>query len=116
MSHLKVTQAGLLALLTTIIGQIVAFVPQLASQEQLLISIGSTAISLGFLLANAIHAVASAKLSTSTLELDVEAAVHRILGQLAQHAVRPAAAPSQPPAPQPAPAQAPATVPPPVAS
>lgn len=60
-SHIKITQASLLALFTTIVGQLVAFVPSLASKEQILISAGSTAIAAVFLVANAVHALAGSK-------------------------------------------------------
>lgn len=68
MSHLKVTQAGLVSLLTTIAGQVVAFVPAFAPDKQLLISAGSSAISAAFLLANAGHHLADSNVSTRDVE------------------------------------------------
>lgn len=61
MQYFPITQASLITLLTAVVGQVVAFVPSLAPREQTLISLGSILISVAFLIANAIHAHASAR-------------------------------------------------------
>lgn len=68
LSHLKITQAGLVALATTIIGQLVAFVPAFAPDKQVLISAASGAISAAFLIANAIHKLADSNVSASDVK------------------------------------------------
>jgi hypothetical protein len=60
-SHLPISQAALVAALTFIVGQLVAFVPSLGPDKQNLISAGSTLIAVVFMIANAIHANAAAK-------------------------------------------------------
>lgn len=74
-SHFKITQASLISALTFIVGQVVAFVPNLASDQQVLISAGTAVISAVFLIANSVHALASSKLSAKDLEGDVSAFV-----------------------------------------
>jgi hypothetical protein len=66
-SHIKITSAGLTALLVTVVGQVIAFVPSLASDQQILISAGSTAIAAVFLVANAVHALAGSKAPAALL-------------------------------------------------
>ncbi|MBV9805230.1 MAG: hypothetical protein JO130_18675 [Solirubrobacterales bacterium] len=70
-SHLRIAQAGVVALLTTIIGQVVAFVPAFAPDKQILVSAASTVIAAVFLVANAIHALIATKVSGKDLEGDV---------------------------------------------
>lgn len=59
-SHLKIAQSSVLALTTSIIGVVVAFVPQWVPYQQVLIVAVSSGISAVFLIANAVHALASA--------------------------------------------------------
>lgn len=63
MQPLTITQAGLVAMFTTIVGYVVAFVPDLAQWQSDIIAIGTTVISLVFLIANALHAHAIAKIA-----------------------------------------------------
>jgi multisubunit Na+/H+ antiporter MnhG subunit len=63
MQPLSITQAGLVSILTTVVGYLVAFVPDLAQWQSDIIAIGTTAISLVFLVANALHAHAIAKIA-----------------------------------------------------
>jgi hypothetical protein len=60
-SHIKITQAGLISLLVTVVGQVVAFVPSIASDQEILISAGSTVIAAVFMVVNSIHALAGSK-------------------------------------------------------
>lgn len=84
-SHLTITQAGLTSLVVMMIGQLVAFVPSLAPLQQLLISIAATAVSLGFLVANAIHKMADAK--TAAAAVAAPAAVAQPVPAVAPSAV-----------------------------
>jgi hypothetical protein len=86
-SHLKITQAGLVALLVTIIGQLVAFVPALAPDKQILISAASTAVAAAFLIANAIHALIATKVSSKDLETDLHTFVSTEVGKLDVNAI-----------------------------
>lgn len=61
LSSLKITQTDLIAALTWVVGQVVAFVPSLGTDKQDLISAGSTIIVAVFLVAKAIHAIADSK-------------------------------------------------------
>jgi hypothetical protein len=74
LSHLKITQAGLVGLLTTIVGQVVAFVPSFAPDKQILISAGSAVIATGFMLANGLHKLADSNVSTKDVEAGAVAA------------------------------------------
>lgn len=74
MSHLKVTQAGLVSLLTAIVGQLVAFVPAFAPDKQVLISAGSSIIAAAFLGANAVHHLADTNVSPKDVEAGAIAA------------------------------------------
>ena len=60
-SHLKITQAGLVSALTFVVGQLAAFVPSISAAQQVLVSAGTAVIAAVFLIANAIHALASSK-------------------------------------------------------
>ena len=60
-SHIKITQAGLIALFVTVGGMGVAFVPSLSSIEQIVISAGSTLIAAIFLVVNSVHAIAGTR-------------------------------------------------------
>lgn len=68
LNHLKVTQAGLVSLLTTIVGQLVAFVPAFGPDKQILISAGSSLIAAGFLVANSVHHLADSNVSAKDVE------------------------------------------------
>lgn len=81
-SHLKVTRAGLIALATTFIGQLVAFVPAFAPDKQVLISAVSGLISAAFLVANGVHALASSNVSVEDLKSGVLDFVHTELGKI----------------------------------
>lgn len=59
--HIPSGAAALISALTFVVGQLAAFVPTIAQDQQILISAGSAVISAVFLIANAIHALASAK-------------------------------------------------------
>jgi hypothetical protein len=63
--YFSITQSSITALVTVVIGQVVAFVPSLSGQEQALISLGSTVVAVAFLIANAIHAHAAAKITAA---------------------------------------------------
>lgn len=67
-SHLKITQAGLVALFTTLVGQVVAFVPAFAPDKQVLISAGTALISAAFLIANSVHKLADSNVSARDVE------------------------------------------------
>jgi hypothetical protein len=86
-SHIKITQAGLIALLATIVGQLVAFIPNLAGDQQILISAGSAAIGAVFMIANAIHALATSKLSVKVIEQDVPGQVKAELARILQSGI-----------------------------
>jgi hypothetical protein len=73
-SHIRITQAGLIALLTTIVGQVVAFVPAFGPDKQDLISAGSAVIAAAFLLANGVHALASSNVNAKDVEAGAIAA------------------------------------------
>lgn len=93
MSSLKVTQAGLVSLATTIIGQVVAFVPAFAPDKQILISAASAAIGAGFLVANAVHRLADSNVSARAVEAGAIQAAREEIGRvdfnaLAQQAVQ----------------------------
>lgn len=101
-SHLNVTQAGITALLVAAVGQVAAFVPSVAAYQQTLISAGSFAIAVGFLLANAIHHLASSK-TPAVGAADVRQQVNDVLrgivaaGLSAQQPPPAAPSPAQPP-------------------
>lgn len=82
LSHIKVTQAGLIALFTTIVGQVVAFVPAFGPDKQLLISAGSSAISAAFMLANAGHHLADSNVSARDVEAGAIAAARTEVGKV----------------------------------
>lgn len=95
-SHIKISQAGLISAVTFIIGQIVAFVPAFGPDKQALISAGTAVISAVFLVANAIHALASSNVSARDVEHAAinagrgavqDALTHVDLNSLAQQAV-----------------------------
>jgi energy-converting hydrogenase Eha subunit A len=75
-SHIKITKAGLIALATTVIGQLVAYVPSFAPDKQTLISLTSAAIAFAFLLANGIHALAGSNVSIPDIKDGVVHLVH----------------------------------------
>lgn len=92
-SHLKVTQAGLVSLATTIVGQVVAFVPAFAPDKQILISAASAGIGFAFLVANAVHHLADSNVSARAVEAGaIQAAREEIshvdFNALAQQAVQ----------------------------
>lgn len=68
MTHFKITQASLISLFTTVVGFLVAFVPNFASDQQVLIAAGTSTLSAAFLIANAVHAFIASKVSVSDLE------------------------------------------------
>lgn len=109
-SHLTVTQAGVTAMLVALVGQVAAFVPSVAAYQQVLVSAGSFAIAVGFLLANAIHHLAAAK--TPATPVNVRDEVNDVLrgivaaGLSAQAPPAPAAAKTAQPPPPPAPGAA----------
>jgi hypothetical protein len=94
-SHVSITKAGIVALFTTVVGQVVALVPSWAPDKSHIIQIGSFAIAGLWLLANSIHAIAGAKDPVTAAEAEVkslvEAEIKRILA--AGIAARPAATP-----------------------
>lgn len=86
-THLKITQASLISALTFVVGQVVAFVPTLGTDKQNLISAGSTAIALGFIIANSIHALASSKNPVGLIESQlpkIEEIGGKVLAQASQ--------------------------------
>lgn len=82
LSHLRVTQAGVIALFTTIVGQVVAFVPAFGPDKQLLISAGSSAISAAFMLANAGHHLADSNVSAKDVEAGAIQAARAEVGKV----------------------------------
>lgn len=66
--HYSITRATLIAAFTTVVGQLIAFLPSLGPDKQNLISAGSIVISAAFVLGNAIHALASSKLAPKDIE------------------------------------------------
>jgi hypothetical protein len=78
-SHLTITQAGLVSLLTSVVGQVVAFVPNLRGDAPVIISAGSFVIGVGFLIANAIHHLADSKTPVIT-QADVTTALRSLIG------------------------------------
>ena len=82
MSHLKVTQAGLVSALTFIVGQAVAFVPAFGPDKQALISAGTAVISAVFLVANAIHHLADSNVSARDVEAGAIAAARSEIGKV----------------------------------
>lgn len=85
--HFKIAQSGLIAILTSFIGQLVAFVPAFAPDKQILISAGSVAIGAAFMIANAVHAVIGSKIDVAELEQGVRGFVHDELGKVDFNAV-----------------------------
>ena len=67
-SHLKITQASIVSAFTFIVGQLVAFLPNLGPDKQNLISAGTAAIAAVFLIANAIHKLADSNVSAIDVE------------------------------------------------
>lgn len=59
MKHFSITQAAVTSAVTFVVGQLVAFVPSLSNDQEILISLGSSLVAVAFLVANAIHAHAS---------------------------------------------------------
>lgn len=72
---LSITQAGAVAALTTIVGFLVAFVPSIAQWQSDIISIGGAVIAVAFLVANAVHAHAFAKIAVAHPEVLVKPTV-----------------------------------------
>lgn len=108
-SHVKITTAALVSLVTTLVGSLCAILPPLAPDKRTIIAALTGVIVTSSLVANAVHALASSKLSASVLEKDLEAAAQKALSRFL-------AAVSEPKAPEPAPAPVPAPAPaPPVA-
>lgn len=60
-THLKINQAALVGIVAQIVGMIVALVPSWTPQTQLLIGVGTTAIVVAYLIANAVHAFGASK-------------------------------------------------------
>lgn len=75
MQHLKISQAGLVSAFVFVVGQLVAYIPNLAQYQSILIAAGTAVIAGVFLVANAIHALAASKISIADLEGGVEALV-----------------------------------------
>lgn len=94
-SHLNVTQAGVTSLLVAIVGQVVAFVPSLANSQQVLVSAGSFGIAVAFLIANAVHHLASSRAPVT--QLDVRREVDTILRGVVQAGLDAQASSPQPP-------------------
>lgn len=82
MTHFKLTQASLISLFTTIVGFVAAFVPNISSEKEVLISAGTTTIAAVFLLVNAIHAVLATKVNVHDLESGIRALAKDELGKL----------------------------------
>lgn len=57
-THISITQAGIIAGLTTVIGQVVALVPSWSPNKSILIQLCSAIVAAAFLGANAIHHLA----------------------------------------------------------
>ena len=81
-SHFKITSASLISAFTFAVGQVVAFVPQFGPDKQNLISAGSAVIAAVFLVSNAIHSLASSKLSAKDLEGDIGGLVQTEVGRV----------------------------------
>jgi hypothetical protein len=81
-SHIKITQAGLIAALVAIVGQLAAFVPNIAQYQSTLISAGTAVIAAAFLIANAGHALAGSNVSVDDLKAGVDGFVHASLQKI----------------------------------
>lgn len=61
MSKIHITQGEILAALTFVVGQVVAFVPSIASDQEILISAGSSVVAAVLAIAHAIRYAADSK-------------------------------------------------------
>lgn len=87
--HFRITQAGLIALATNVIGQAIAYVPAWAPEKTKLISTATMVITAAFLIANALHALISvirdliaSKVSPGDLATAAERLVRDELGKV----------------------------------
>lgn len=109
MSKIKLNQADLTAALITIVGYVVAFVPQMSTDKEIIIAAGTTAIAVVFRVAKAVEAVAHSHISLSLVVADLKASVEKLLEQAVQPRAARKAAPKAaavtpaPAAPAPAP-------------
>ena len=99
-SHVKITTASLIALVTTIVGAVCAIVPQWSTDKQIIIAALTAVITAVPLIVNSIHALAGSKLTLAAAERDVKTAVHAELQRILAKGLEPAPPPDpQPPAP-----------------
>lgn len=82
MKNLKVTQTDLIALLVMIVGQVAAFVPSFAADKAIVISAGTAAITAAFLVAKAIHAVASSNVTAEEVKQGAANLVRSEIGKV----------------------------------
>lgn len=82
--HLTVTQASLTSLFVYLVGQAVAFVPAISSQQQQLISVGSLVIAAVFALAHLVQDFAAnkAKITLSDLEGGIRSLAKEEVGKV----------------------------------
>jgi hypothetical protein len=66
-SHFSITQASVTSAFAFIVGQVIAFVPSFAQDQQVLISAGTAVISAVFLVANSIHKLADSNVNTQAV-------------------------------------------------
>lgn len=74
-SHLPNTQAGIIALVTTLVGFLVAFIPSLKTYQAEIISIGGTVVGLVFMIANSILGHANAKVKVAEINANASRSV-----------------------------------------
>lgn len=106
MSKIKINQADLTAALVAIVGYVVAFVPQMSTDKEIIIAAGTTAIAVVFRVAKAVEAVAHSHISLSLVVADLKASVEKLLEQAIQpkaatRKTKPAVAPTPAAAPAP---------------
>jgi hypothetical protein len=80
--HVKITSAGLTALLVTVVGQLVAFIPTFAPYKAVLISAGTAVIAAAWLLANARHALAGSNVSIDDLKSGIDGYLHAAVSKI----------------------------------
>jgi hypothetical protein len=82
-SHVKITQAGLVALLVSIGGLVAGLVPDWKPYVQVIVAAAPSLVAVVWLIANAIHALSSTIPTVPTsATLDVQAAVRAELDRV----------------------------------